>query len=154
MPVRYKLGERMINDVRALCRVPVEFIERIRTSVEEAPTPPLHPDHILGIIPDRQELEDDVRACVRLVLALINFRRQSGLSVDAFLDRVGASLPRSDEETGNDWKCWEERLPSLRSVLSERRFVAVAKVLELSYDYMNLLRTSKVITDVRPLYDD
>jgi hypothetical protein len=30
----------------------------------------------------------------------------------------------------------------------------VAKVLELSFDYMNLLQAAKVITDVRPLYDD
>ena len=152
---RLSLSERHFKDVEAVCRLPAEFIGRMQEAVDAADTQPLHPEQIRRLIPESDPHEDDVKALLRLVLALINVQRHTDLSADTILEMIGANLAeRGGEESNSARQAWEDRRSSLKAILTDGRFVIVTKALELSYDYMNLLQSTRIITDVRPLYDD
>ena len=48
---------------------------------------------------------------------------------------------------------WRIREPELRRLLEHPRIWAIAKTLDLSYDYANLLQDARILTDVRPVFD-
>jgi hypothetical protein len=155
MAGRLSLGERHIKDVQAVCRLPAESIGRFRQAVDAADPRPLHPEQIRRLVPESDRDKYDFDPLLRLVLSLISVQRHTDLSPDKILDMIGSTLAEEGgAESVSNREAWEERRPSLKAILADPRFLMVTKALELSYDYMNLLQFTRIITDVRPLYDD
>jgi len=155
MAGRLSLSERHIKDVLAVCLLPAEFIERLREAVDAASPRPLHPEQVRRLVPESDRDQYDVDPLLRLILSLISVQRHTDLSPDKILDMIELALAeKGGAESVSNRQAWEERRPSLKATLTDPRFVMVTKALELSYDYMNLLQSTMIITDVRPLYDD
>jgi hypothetical protein len=155
MAARMTLSDRQIGDLQGICRLPTTVIQSIHDFVAMAANPPLHPEQIRNGLPQPDSQRDDVTALIRMVLGLINVARHLRWTAEQVLDAAGDSVSEKCEtEPAFNRTSWNERVPVLASILNNSRFQTVAKAVELSYDYMNLLQTARVITDIRPLYDD
>ena len=53
-----------------------------------------------------------------------------------------------------NWRLGSRIAPLFRDILASRAIRTTVKSLELLYDYANLVQSSNVITDLRPVFDD
>ncbi len=154
MAGQLSLTKNQISDVLAICGLPLDSIKGVLDTVVQAKVAPLHPDHVRRALPETEKRADEIQSLLRLSLGLISLQRHTDLTAEIILDMIGASFSRGSEaESAFDPKKWKARRPLLATILANDRFQTISKALELSYDYMNILQTSRIITDVRPLYD-
>jgi hypothetical protein len=156
MAITLRLNRQQHNDLQAICRLDLPTIEQVVATVDALPTSPLHPEQVKealqGVAGDRSE---ELQALLRLTISFINLQRNVGLSAAEVVELLGNRIP----EKGYGWDAggqdqWKERQSIFLRLLEHPRFRTVAKALELSYDYMNLLEAARIVTDVRPVYDE
>jgi hypothetical protein len=85
---------------------------------------------------------------------LFSLRRRFRLSVAEILARVQTALREEAEWNEEQFQRWDNVRPALADLLANPRFNYLAKALELRYDYANLLESSRMITDLRPVYNE
>ena len=95
-------------------------------------------------------------ALVRQGLALRGLMTESGLSSDNVIGGLSLGLEAAGFFADPaDRKVWDNTIaPALVELLDSKLFRVAAKSANLAYDYANLLRNARVITDVRPVFDD
>jgi hypothetical protein len=101
----------------------------------------------LVLIPGREKLADTI---IRQMLRLHNLLGQTRLSLDELFAGLLAGI-------GSSWKedeiaAWKQREPVIRELFAVDAVRLVAKALDLSYEYANVLSTGRIITDVRPVF--
>lgn len=85
---------------------------------------------------------------------LSNYRRRLRLSVDEVLVAVQTALREGAKWSEEEFQRWGNVRPAIAGLLANPRFSYLAKSLELRYDYANLFESSRIITDLRPVYND
>lgn len=97
--------------------------------------------------PTEESLQDavatvDVPLAFEALMAAAMFRSSHGLGVASAAEDIVGSLGI------------EESSSSLERILSDERLISAAKVLDLRSTYERVVHVSRVVTDVRPLFDD
>ncbi len=85
---------------------------------------------------------------------LSNYRRRLRLSVEEILGAVQTALSEGAEWSEEEFQRWVNIRPAIAELLANSRFNYLAKSLELRYDYANLFESARIITDLRPVYND
>ena len=86
-----------------------------------------------------------------------NSRRFFDISEEDYLNEVTGSLEKNASE---DWKKkylndWKKSKNNIKEILTiDEPFFVLEKSLELSYSYENIWRRGKIITDVRPVFNN
>lgn len=118
---------------------------------------------IKGVLPDppkllhavRDVVEDlDAQSLIRQLLSLSGLVRQSGQSIQAVVNGVGVALANEKGDDRVDPTVWQTVENEFSLLLGLDCVQLATKAIELSYDYANLLQSTKVLTDIRPLYSD
>lgn len=96
---------------------------------------------------------------VRQGLALRGLMMEAGLSADEVLSGLREGLSEAtnffDGDNAGNAKKWKDVFsPSFKALLESKLFRVTTKSANLAYDYANLLRTARIITDVRPIFDE
>jgi hypothetical protein len=89
-----------------------------------------------------------------VLVSLAGERRQSRLSVSGVLDQVQSALNNDARWSEEELQRWDLVRPGLAELLGSSQISYLVKALELRYDYANLLESSRIITDLRPVYND
>jgi hypothetical protein len=116
-----------------------------------------------GIIPDpavmlratKEVVEgSDAEALIRQLLSLRGIARQSGQPIEAIVAGLGEALANESEGTRIDPPDWQLVRVQLASLLELESVRLATTAIELSYDYANLLQRTKILTDIRPIFND
>lgn len=154
MATSLRLHRQQLGDLKVIASLDVDSLSRVLEHLRSLENSPLQPKQlraeIRSVLPESKEAVD---AIMRQMLGLHGLIGQMRLG----LDEVFAGLLEGIESAEPKWKpeevsAWKQREPVVRELLSVDAVRIVAKALNLSYEYANLLRTGRIITDVRPVF--
>ena len=109
--------------------------------------PPLMPDRLLDEIKKKLSSED-AELLLPQVLSLSMFARVSE-SKSVEVTRAFRNAFETEHQS-----VWDRIAGSMQALIDTTAIRLVTKAMELSYDYANLLRKVRIITDLRPLFDE
>ena len=90
---------------------------------------------------------------MRQLLSLHGVVRQSGLTVDKVVTGLRSAIEQQGPDVDISLAAWGKIEGTLVELIAERSVRLAATAIELAYDYANLLKRTKILTDIRPLYD-
>jgi hypothetical protein len=98
----------------------------------------------------------EARAVVQQVVALLTLKRRRRLLDPEALTQAVTEALRSTPAKWNaeDLERWDTVRPAFERIVSAEPVMVVAKALHLSFDYANWLEGARILTDIRPVFDD
>lgn len=148
-----RLSRSLIADLTTVCGLPVDTLSKAASAIERLGTT-IKRSVVRKALLESIGLEDPARALDRLLFALASAqRRGQGATPDIFAD------VRQGLEVDHSWdrkllEPWDERRPYLARMLLSSSVLSAAKAVHLSYDFARLYLASRVITDIRPVFDE
>lgn len=153
MVAQIHLEQQQIRDLATLRDLGTKAIASVVEHVEQLSPPPLKPAELFAAV--KQHFGGNARdseTLVRQALSLNGLMRQTRMDVQTVLASIRSGIDRQAEWSPDEIKKWEEVEPEFAKLLSANAFRIVAAAIELSYDYANLYRKGKILTDIRPLF--
>ncbi|SIN72283.1 hypothetical protein SAMN05444166_0435 [Singulisphaera sp. GP187] len=152
MAIQLRLSKTQISDLKAIVELGSETLNRLAEQIETVTPPPFSPPELNRVVTETiRENPEAVDPVTRQLLSFASLRRRRGLEVDDVLSGLKAALRDSGTEVA---AAWEGTEAAFRRLLSSGRIATIAKALDLSYDYENLVQSARIVTDVRPVFDD
>lgn len=152
MSLQIRATAHQLADLKRIVDLGPDRLASVREKLLSISSPPLRPQLLLDAVKEVLA-SDDAEALVRQLLALHGVMRQSGNRASQVVSGIRAAIDQHGD-VGipiDDWTRVQESIEELLETNSVR-FAATA--IELAYDYANLLRWTKVLTDIRPLFND
>lgn len=110
--------------------------------------PPLRPDLLLLEIQKTLPKDESELLLQQLLSLSVLLRRSNASSLD--LAKALRKAIENEEEVSK----WDSVAAQFQSLLDSSPVRLVTKSMELSYDYANLLRGARILTDLRPLFNE
>jgi len=156
MPTRSTIRPETLNDIIALRDIDPDILQSVIRKLSEADPAPLRPDDIYKIITDViGEQENISNALMSLIMWFYSLRTQRAIEVSAILSDVDHRIQSASKEWNEiEKERWGRIRSQLDNLLSISAIINVCKASDLSYDYQNILQNIKIITDVRPIFDE
>jgi hypothetical protein len=153
MSLQIRATKHQLADLKRIVDLGSDRLQTVREKLLSISSPPLRPQVLLDAVKEVLPPED-AEALVRQLLSLHGIMRQSGSRGAQVLSGIGSAIEQQGTDAGialDDWKRVQESVAALLETGSVR-FASMA--IELAYDYANLLRWTKVLTDIRPLFNE
>ena len=154
MPIQLTPGVHQMRDLARLRDLGENAIQAIidkLSSLESA----IRPSEILhglqDALPDRP---DEVNAVMNLLMSLVTLKRQRDLSVEELFEGIRNGITSKGGWSEGEVSQWKNLEPHLYRLFSLSSLETVVKALDLSYDYSKLLQTIKILTDIRPVFNE
>ncbi len=156
MPIKLILHDDNLEDLAVLRDLGAESIKLIIDKIKKLSPPPLKPldlhRALKEILPERTT---EIEIIFRPLMFLYNLRRKRNISVEELIDGLSYSITlaknRWDEDKISEWN---KLKPLFQELFSLPEIWTVVKALDLAYDYTHLLRNIKILTDIRPVYNE
>ena len=153
MAGQLRLSETQLSDLRSISELNVSSLQSILERLHELTPPPMYAEEVrrvfLDELPEQPQLVDTLQ---RQVLGLAGLQYRSDVPPDELIEVLRSSLEaRFNPEEIDGWKAIQS---VFRDILASQAIRTVVKSVELTYDYANLVQSTNVITDIRPVFDD
>ncbi|WP_040432991.1 hypothetical protein [Chlorobium ferrooxidans] len=114
---------------------------------------PIQLDQLLLKVFHRKTYE--AKAISRLLISIYTLCRQRNLEIKILLEGLLSGI----ESTESGWtekqiSDWKDLQPHIERLFTINNVKSIVKALDLSYDYANLYQSAKILTDIRPIFDD
>ena len=156
-PIRFPIPDTEIPGLKALAHTAEEVLQKIADALA-AGKPTLEPGALAETIAGRGDLDPSVvRRVVPSLWKLALVRRRFDASVDAFLQMLGAGLKEAGPDRWNDSdaEAWSARLALVERILAPEGPLALgAKAAELLLEQHLVFCNARILTDVRPVFDE
>jgi hypothetical protein len=156
MPTQIQLFPQQIADLTAIRALGPDRLARVVLHLDNLAPLPLRPNALHQEI--TQALDDDESAATHLLrplLGLYQLVRQRELTVDEVLEGIRYGIVASDPDwEEEDFEAWEAVEPQLRELFQASAVRSVSKAIDLAYEYANLFQGARIVTDVRPIFND
>lgn len=137
--------------LRDLGKATLKKINDKLAGIEPATKPSEIEGAIQTVLPEQS---NKVRTIMKLIMSFYALRRQRNLTVDELLQGLSSAIESFSEWTEEEISKWKELETHLPNFFSLPSVMSVVKMLDLSYDYSNLLQNSKILTDIRPIFNE
>ena len=153
-------NERQIRDIKILLDLGAK-LESGKNKLLGTDTVALSPVKLIELIeaqlPDWTSSQRN--SLIRQGLALRGLMMEAGLSAEDVLGGLDEGLREAtnffEGDNSGNRDLWDNGFaPAFKSLLESKLFRVTTKSANLAYDYANLLRTARIITDVRPIFDE
>jgi len=147
----YQLADlEVIRDIgEAKLRAVIERLQNIQTVPRRAKD--LHKE-IAAALEDKSEVAGRILGPLLSLRAIIRQRR---LSADEVIEGLRYGIETSDSEwTPEEMDRWSSVEPLIKDLLFVRAVRLVATALDLSYEYQNVLQGARIVTDIRPVFNE
>jgi len=154
MPVRISLRREQLRDLSILRDLGDKTIQSIvdrLSGLDSAIKPSEIMQGLSDVLPDRP---NDVNVLMNLLMSLVTLRRQRNLTVEGLLEGLNNGITSSGAWKDKEFSDWKFLKPDLLRLFSLPSVWTVVKAMDLSYDYSNLLQNIKILTDIRPVFND
>lgn len=156
MTPRIRLEGQNLADLKLIRDLGEPKLRTVIAAVAQLPVAPLPPQTVQTEIAKSLRGEDGVSDILfRQVLSLHGLSRRLNLSTPQVFDGLDAALrPDQSGWTQEEFIGWQKISTVLRELFELPAVRLSAKALDLSYEHSHLLQHARIITDVRPIYDD
>jgi hypothetical protein len=156
MPTQIRLLPQQIADLAAVRDLGPERLQVVLAHLQGLQPLPLRPAILHGEL--TQALDNDERAAehlLRPVLALYQLIRQREMTVDEVMDGLRHGIAAADPPWTEDQRtAWDNVAPIVRGLFQIPAVRIVSKAIDLAYEYANLFQGARIVTDVRPVFND
>jgi len=98
---------------------------------------------------------DKINVIAPQLISLYTLKRGRGLTTEQLVEGLRFAISSEHSKwSPEDIARWQEMEPRLRDLLSLGPVTTIVKALDLSFDYYSLLQNSKIITDIRPVFNE
>ncbi len=152
MALQLTANPDQLDDLGRIVAIGPAALARVAESLERLPAPPLSTKALLDAVAaviGRTSAEP----LVRQLLGMQGFAVQGGHAIDDVLAGVRWAVEQQGESAGISLDSWRAAEPSVKALVEARSVRLPARAMDLAYDYTNLLRQTRIITDIRPLFD-
>jgi hypothetical protein len=156
MPTQIRLSPQQIADLAAIRDLGSERLRGVAEHLRRLDPLPLRPSQlhheVLTALGNEERAAEHV---LRSLLPLYQLIRQRELTVDDVMEGLrhgigGADPPWTEDQlTG-----WGNVEPVLRDLFLTPAVRTVSKTIDLAYEYANLFQGARLVTDVRPVFND
>lgn len=155
MATQLRLLRHQLTDLAIIRDLKVEAIQRLIEAIRGMQPLPLRPETLRHVI--AQSLTDNpeaVESLIRQILSLYPLMAQMRLDIKRVFEGLSygfrtATPPWTKEQIEQ----WQAREPALQELFSLDAVRLVTKALNLSYEYANLFKNARIITDIRPVFN-
>lgn len=156
MPAQIVLQSEDLLDLGIIRDLGAETIQAIINKLSNLDPPPLRPSDLHQalneILPNRS---NEVHSVMRQLMCLYTIRRMNDLSAKDLLEGLLYSITTSDPSwTEVEISSWRALEPQLNNLFSLPNVWTIVKALDLAYDYTDLLQDVKILTDIRPVFNE
>lgn len=142
----------LADDLKQIAELGTEPLEQLVASLDTAAQTLVKPADlrkaIISSVP-----KEAAGAVEKLLIGLSTLRRDSDASIEDIFAALGEAGARFS------WKesllrSWQAVQAPLRALLEKPSVSATAKAVDLLYDYDHFFSSAKILTDIRPVFDD
>lgn len=151
MSLQLRPNKHQFADLKRISELGQARLAQVRAQLSSLRTTLARPKTLLAEVA-KVVSEEDAEGLVRQLFALQGIVLQGGQSLDDVMAGLRAAVQLSD--SGIEIDAWTAVEGEVRSLIEEPCVRLGAKAIELSYDYANLLRRTRILTDIRPLYNE
>jgi hypothetical protein len=151
MPTRLKLNLRevQIRELWECVSIGSEQLASLALKLNSLQPIPIEADQLLNDISKHLDSETKAETLLRQLISLSMVGRQSENS-----SREVVLALRNALESEKRLPDWDGVATQFQSLLDSAPVRLVTKAMDLSYDYANVLRGTKILTDLRPLFNE
>ena len=142
---------KISHELEHIGKLTDENVEQIRTALHSSAGQILSPQQLVAVIAEVSDVEV-AAVLVGNLIRLHQVSRRIGESPTDVVSQQQASLATSDEL--GDRSELTSGFETLRKLVSVTAVQLATKAIDVSYDCDNLLRRSRILTDVRPIFSD
>jgi hypothetical protein len=147
-----KVPRALADDLTHVCELGLETLASLDRSLNTRDGCIVKPSDLRGAIAGIIG-EDAVPVVERVLLGLSALRRQGRVSAAEIINSLTRAIDRLDWEPERR-KLWEDSRTALENLLNNRSVIVPAKALDLLYDYEHFFVSAKILTDIRPVFDE
>ncbi|MGH6847091.1 MAG: hypothetical protein ACREC0_06545 [Methylocella sp.] len=141
-----------MDDITAVCGLGPEALSRVVKALKARPL-------TIKSVELQQTIaaeigEEPAEIMERFVLGVANAPRRSTGTISNVLDGIQQSLPSTPGVDTLQLEKWNNSRPFIEQIFALKSVELSAKAHGLSYDFDQLFITSRIVTDIRPVFDD
>lgn len=150
--VSVRLVKSQINDIVAICKLGAPGLNRVADALEIM-KPTLKRTELNRVLSEAAESTEAARALSRALPGMATAIRKLTLKPADLLQsfETGLTAENVDEAT---LRLWHECRPIVEKILSSAPIALYAKARDLAFDFERLYARARILTDIRPVYDD
>lgn len=152
MTLKLRPHQNQLVDLKRIAELGAEQLSVVRERLQSRSKPTLGSKELLDAVAD--VLPDEAELLVRQLLSLRGLVRQTGQEVASVMAGVRDAIERQGSDVELSVEAWSGVESTVSLLVEEQSVRLAATAIELAYDYANLLRRTKILTDIRPLYDE
>ena len=150
-----QLSEQQLTDLRTISELGPELLAKVANALNGLTPPPIRPEMLLESIKTHLAEQATAAECLsRQAIAFNGLLRQTNLSARDVVDGIGHAIDDVFPDDTQFARSWSLIAPSFQDVISSPAVRLPANAIALSYDYANLYRQVRILTDVRPLFNE
>ena len=154
MPTQIRLLPRQIADMAVIRDIEPQYLQDVFCRLEGLATPPLRPGDLHQHVTDALQGDSERAECLlRPLLALYPLTRQRDMTVKGVLQGLRYGIEAA-EWSQTEFKRWETVEARFGELLQTAAIRTVAKAIDLTYEYANLFQEARIVTDIRPVFND
>ena len=154
MAVIIALDQSQIEDLAVVRDLDEALLRKAVDELRRLPVAPLSWSRLFHEVSIALPVPHATQSLFRQVLPFVNYLRSQHCSVSDLMRGVRLSLvetSRWSEEQNAKWLAVE---PILTDFFSIRTIYLTACALDLSFEHVNLFRGARILTDIRPIFDE
>jgi len=154
--VSLNLIPHQLDDLGVICDLDQTVLRRIQEHLSSQnsilrPRQMIH--QIVEVAEDRLD-DEEIESIVRLTISLRGIVRRLRLDPQEFTIGLRQAVNRDSDWEPERKAKWPEVEPLFFDLVWSNPARMISNAIELSYDYANLYRSGRIITDIRPLFTD
>lgn len=157
MRIQLALRNEQLEDLAVLRDLGSQILASVIDHLQDMPKALLKPAELRKALKDALPArENEADILYRQLLSLYALQRQRRFSSEQVLAGLRYGIEHAPKElrwTEKQLAAWDKLDPELRQLLSLKNVWLVAKATDLAYEYSNLFEDARVITDIRPLFN-
>lgn len=145
-----RLSDSQVEDVAVVCGVGADGLIRLQQEIDRDGGT-VRPAKIVEII-KRQVGSDKAQSFRRVLFSFVTIGRRGFIPVSDVLIGVGDAL--SKKWDNGQLQKWRDCQTGLLGLLSSKSLSLATKARDLSFDFEKVCLAARILTDIRPVFDD
>lgn len=158
MPMTLQLAFRknQLDDLKIVRDLTASELSEIISKIKAISPPPLRPVAIRKVLSEVIKDAEAESAFMRQLTSGCSLLRQRNITAEELIEGINFGIIKAVEGrwTDSELNKWKEKKDLICELFSLESIGSIVKALEISYEYPNILQTSKILTDIRPVFDD
>ncbi len=155
MAIKFRIPPDQIPDLETIRDLGGDTLQRVINHLGTLEKLPLRPAELLANVTEALDGNaEHAESVVRPLLTLNQLIRQRVRTVDGVLEGLRNGVVLLPGWSADQKAAWQSIEPQLRQLFQVDAIRTVSKATDLAYDHANLFQGARIVTDIRPVFND